>query len=40
MSAAIDEGIADADSGRVTPVEEAKKISDWHSARREPSLNG
>ena len=39
MLAAIDEGIADADAGRVTPAEEAKRLlTIWHSARQEPNL--
>jgi hypothetical protein len=39
MLAAIDEGIADADAGRVTPVEEAKKkISQWITESSSPTV--
>jgi predicted transcriptional regulator len=37
--AAIDEGIADADADRVTPVEEAKKkISQWITESSSPTV--
>ena len=39
MLAAIDEGIADADAGRVTPAEEAKKkISEWITESSSPTV--